>query len=252
MTTITSMQNERVKWAASLQLKKYRDDENAFLVEGKEPTLKAMYNGWDVLAVFSGAADADFAAVPVDRFFVVTSAILEKITRKTNPQPIVAVFKRRVADHMPDNTGGLVVPVLEEIRDGGNLGTIMRTCHALGLGHLVLVGNCCDPFAPDVVRASMGSFSFVNIISVSQDNFMQWCRQNPKRTLIATDVVKAKDYRTVDYAGALLLMGNEQKGLSAALGDMCRERVKIPMPGGTESLNVAIATTLLLYEAVRP
>lgn len=253
MTKITSEQNANVKWAASLQIKKYRDEHDAFVVEGKSPVLDAMRNGWDVAAVFSVAADTDFTDVPPERFFIVTDAILEKITRKTNPQSVVAVFKRRYGKKIPDNAGGPVLPVLEEIRDGGNLGTIMRSCHALGLKHIILLGSCCDPFAPEVVRASMGSFSFVDVVPVTHEEFARWYRANPNKTLVGTCLTnKARDYRDIDYTGTLLIMGNEQKGLSAPMRDMCRDHARIPMPGGTESLNVAIATTLILYEAARP
>ena len=98
----------------------------------------------------------------------------------------------------------------------------------------------------------MGSFAAVTIIMTEERDFVAWHSRHPNISIIATDVDDATDYRKVNYKNAVLLMGNEQKGLSPGLKGMCNQQAKIPMPGGSESLNVAMATTLLLYEAMRP
>jgi TrmH family RNA methyltransferase len=232
---ISSTTNERVKLAASLHQKKYRDEHGLFLVEGQEMIGMAQANGWETAHLFTLDETA-------------TLEVLQKISKKDNPQDVIAVFKKKLSAAWPVAID-TVLPALEEIRDPGNLGTIMRTCHALGLKQILLVGQCCDPYAPETIRASMGSFAYVEIVTATTDELVAWKKNNPSANWIGTDVARATDYREADYTGAMLLLGNEQKGLNHKLKDVCTANVKIPMPGGTESLNVAMAATLLLYEA---
>jgi TrmH family RNA methyltransferase len=251
MKIITSAQNQIVKDAFALQQKKYRDEHGLFVVEGEAPSVDAYSRGWDVDVVF---VLQDYPLHEViktklsDKLVGVTREILQKISKKDNPQPVITVFKQRYGqlDRIADTDS---VVALEDIRDPGNLGTIMRTAHAVGKPYILLVGQCCDPFSPEVIRASMGSFSFAHIISMTADKLLQW-KQQQNRPMIGTNVVNAVDYRQADYARSIIVMGNEQKGLSPSLQHACDQCVKIPMPGGTESLNLSVATALLLYQTL--
>lgn len=233
---ITSLANPLVKQAVKLHLKKHRDDSGLFLVEGQPMIDQALQHGWEAVHIFDKARNT-------------TTEVLQKISKKDNPQDVIAIFKQRRSTALPDTLGN-ILPALEEIRDPGNLGTILRSCHALGLTHLVLVGACCDVYAPETIRASMGSFAAVTVIHTTPDQLITWKTKTGVRFL-ATDVLQAADYRRADYTNAVLLLGNEQKGLSGGLKKICDAHVKIPMPGSTESLNVAMAATLLLFEAQR-
>ncbi len=246
---ISSVSNERVKLAASLHLKKYRDETGLFLVEGQEMIEMARSQGWKVETLFSISLPESPAKAGVQEVGA-TLEVLQKISKKDNPQDHIAIFKKKATHPFP-LAFEHALPALEEIRDPGNLGTIMRTCHALNLKHILLIGNCCDPYAPETIRASMGSFAHVEIVTTTQDELIAWKKNNPSANWIGTDVVKAADYREADYNGAVLMLGNEQKGLSETLKNACTANVRLPMPGGTESLNVAMAATLLLYEARR-
>ena len=241
MKLITSLQNQLVKDATSLLQKKYRDEAGLFLVEGEIPCLDAIAHGWECVTLFV-KGEKNYSH---DNAVFVTDDILEKISKKSNPQDVIGVFKQRVFNKPGQAKFYLA---LEHIRDPGNLGTIMRTAHAVNVKNIILVGECCDPFNPEVIRASMGSFSFIHLSQMAQEDFLQWQSQS-NLNLIGTDVVEAIDYREAEYKNAILVMGNEQKGLSPELKSRCTSRVKIPMPGGTESLNLSIATGLLLYEA---
>ncbi len=234
---VSSTANERVKLAASLHQKKYRDEYGLFLVEGREMIDMARNNGWEVAHLFTLDETA-------------TAEVLQKISKKDNPQDMIAVFKKKSLAAWPVAID-MILPAVEEIRDPGNLGTIMRTCHALGLKQILLIGPSCDPYAPETIRASMGSFAMIQIVTATQDELIVWKKNNLSANWIGTDVAQAKDYREADYKGAMLLLGNEQKGLNHTLKNVCTTNVRIPMPGGTESLNVAMAATLLLYEAQR-
>jgi TrmH family RNA methyltransferase len=255
---ISSTANERVKLAASLHQKKYRDETGLFLVEGREMIEMARKQGWEAEIIFSTVSPAQAGVQSHTktgpllsqgiREVEVTSDVMQKISKKDNPQNVIAVFKKKPVAVWPVTINN-ILPALEEIRDPGNLGTIMRTCHALDLKQILLIGPSCDPYAPETIRASMGSFAHVEMITVTSVELLAWKKNNPSALWIGTDVVKATDYREVDYKGAVLMLGNEQKGLSDSLKNACTSNVNIPMPGGTESLNVAMAATLLLYEA---
>lgn len=254
MKTIASLQNSLVKLAASLHQKKYRDEENLFLVEGQEMIGMALQKEWRLHTLFISEAKPELQIMFMgyqENAVLVSQEILEKISKKDNPQPVIAVFHKRIETQLPSIFVQEILPAFEEIRDPGNLGTIMRTCHALGLERLILIGNCVDPFSPETIRASMGSFSAVTVITVDERSFLTWHNTHRNISIIGTDVDEATDYRKIRYSKTILLMGNEQKGLSIALKGVCDQRAHIPMPGGSESLNVAMATTLLLYEAMR-
>jgi len=238
---ITSLQNQLVKDAVALHLKKYRDEFGVFLIEGEQPCMAAIGYGWECVTMFVQENRDD---ITEESAVFVTQEILQKISKKDNPQNIIGVFKQR---HNTIPTNASFYLALEEVRDPGNLGTIMRTAHAVGVENIILIDQCCDPFNPEVIRASMGSFSAIHLSAMTQTEFLDWQQQH-KLALIGTDVVNATDYRETDYTDAIIVMGNEQKGLSHELKSRCTARVHIPMPGGTESLNLSIATGLLLYQ----
>lgn len=240
MKEITSLQNPVVKLAASLQQKKYRDETGLFLVEGKIPCTDAIARGWECVHLFV-QDDTDMSH---DEAVIVSREILEKISKKDNPQSVIGVFHQHLHD-MPADADFYLA--LEEIRDPGNLGTIMRTAHAVNKPHIVMIGQCCDPFTPEAIRASMGSFSFIKLVHMERDAFLAWQQKNAL-AMLGTDVVQADDYREANYKNAIVVMGNEQKGLSAELKAHCTGRIKIPMPGGTESLNLSVASALILYQ----
>ncbi|TMJ36831.1 MAG: RNA methyltransferase, partial [Alphaproteobacteria bacterium] len=140
---------------------------------------------------------------------------------------------------------------LEEIRDPGNLGTIIRTADAVGVRHVVLIGETCDPFSPETVRATMGSLFGMAITRMSTTKFSaaldEWGGE-----IVATVAGATTDYRRLYQRPTLLLIGSEGGGLSAGLVAKANVSVRIPMPGQAESLNVATATALMLYEIKRP
>lgn len=242
MKEITSLQNPLVKLAASLQQKKYRDETGLFLVEGQVPCMDAIARGWECEHLFV----LDAIDVAQDNAIIVSRDILEKISKKDNPQNVIGVFHQR---HASEPAQADFYLALEEIRDPGNLGTIMRTAHAVDRPHIILIGDCCDAFSFEAIRASMGSFSFVQLTHMDRDAFLQW-QAARGLALLGTDVVQADDYRQADYNNAVVVMGNEQKGISAKIKKSCTGRIKIPMPGGTESLNLSVASALVLYQAI--
>jgi TrmH family RNA methyltransferase len=138
---------------------------------------------------------------------------------------------------------------LESVRDPGNLGSIVRTADAAGAGGVILVGETCDPYSVEAVRATMGSIFATPLYRATVDEFIAWRARWPG-SVVGTLLTAACDYRAADYGRpCLILMGPEQAGLSPALATICDLNVKIPMRGRADSLNLAVATGIMIYAA---
>ncbi len=136
----------------------------------------------------------------------------------------------------------------EHVRSPGNLGTILRTCEATGVDGVMLLGDSTDPYDPDVVRASMGSLFGVRLSRAGHEEAREWFRRTGAY-VVGASAEAFRDHRTVDYRRPVVLMiGCERRGLSPLQEDLCDKLVRIPMAGGVDSLNVAAATAVLLYE----
>jgi TrmH family RNA methyltransferase len=163
------------------------------------------------------------------------------------------VFEQRWA---PEPQGGSVPAeavwvALEAVRDPGNLGTIVRTSDAVGAGAVILVGNCVDPYSHEAVRASMGSIFNMPVVRLEPERFLALAKAWPG-DVVGTQLAARQDFRSAGYRGpTLLLMGSEGPGLTPELAAACSRLVKIPMAGRLDSLNLAVATALMLYEIRR-
>lgn len=257
MKTVTSTANPAVKRIRSLNLRKYREEEGVFVAEGLRHALGAMEAGWafDTVVIEEGAEKKDLvekllahAAKQKAEILSASPRVMESLTKRDNAQNVVAVLKQRWAS-LDDVKGGLWV-ALEEIRDPGNLGTILRACDAAGAEGVALIGNTCDPWSLESVRASMGSFADIRVARCGRAAFIE--KFKGKFRLMGTHLKTDTDYRRAEYETPLfLVMGNEQAGLSDEMAAACDTLVKIPMRGKADSLNVAIAAALMLYEATR-
>ncbi len=137
------------------------------------------------------------------------------------------------------------------MRDPGNLGTIIRTADAVAASGVILVGQSCDPYSGDCVRATTGSIFGVPLVRMETEAFIALCK-TWRGDVVGTHLKGTEDFRRTYKSPTLLVMGSERRGLSEELAAACNSLVRIPMPGGAESLNVATATALMLYEAVKP
>ena len=257
METITSPANPRIKAIAKLWQRKYRKESGLFLAEGLRSVIEALDCGWfpetlvhaaeyrhDLLsraiAQTQDAGGEVLAAGP---------AVLEKLAAKDNPQTVLGVFRQRFRslDEL-DAAASLCVVALEEVRDPGNLGTIIRTVDGSGADGVILIGQCCDPYAVECVRATMGSLFSVPLYKADLPAFIDW-QKNWPGTVAATCLKDdTKDYRAVPYQSpVLLIMGNEQAGISEDMQEALPLTVKLPMRGRADSLNLAVATGVMLY-----
>ncbi len=259
MTVITSLQNERVKAARALHMRKAREETGLFLAEGLKIAVEAMELGRAPHTVMYAAEAADhpllkrlvgFARERGGDAVQVTRDILGKVSRKDNPQTVVSVFPQAWTPlEALDPATAPVWVALAAVRDPGNLGTVIRTADAAGCGGVLLVGDCCDPWSVEAVRATMGSIFAVPLFRATDGEFLTW-RADWPGAVVGTLLTATQDHRGADYRRpTLLLMGNEAQGLPPELAAACDTAVKIPMRGRADSLNLAVATGVMIYAA---
>ena len=178
----------------------------------------------------------------------VSRPILEKVSRRDNPQTVIGVFAQAYTPlEAIDPAAADCWVGLQQVRDPGNLGTVIRTADAAGCGGVILVGDCCDPYSVEAVRATMGSIFAVRIAKATVDEFLAW-RSGWPGSVAGTLLSATTDYRAADYRRpTLVLMGSEQAGLPPELAAACDVTVKIPMRGRADSLNLSVATGIMIY-----
>ena len=267
---ITSTANPRIKSIKALSLKKNRESEKLFLAEGMKLVTDALAAGWNVRTLIHSKKlldEEDSLRLRVEQLaatvrarggdiFITNDKILTSITRRDNAQMVVAVIEQKFMDTKQIKAEGNDTWVaLDRVRDPGNLGTIVRTADALGAKGVFLVGETTDPFALEAVRATMGSLFHMPIARFTENEFLtfseSWKKSGNK--VVGTHLKGAVDHRELDYSqcAQIILMGNEQKGLTDELSDVCSDLTYIAMDGAADSLNLAVATGIMLFEARR-
>ncbi len=258
--TITGFSNPTVKFLRSLRDKKHRKREGKFLAEGLRLLTDAREAGrLPEILVRSVTRDphpllatleADVAAAGGE-VIEMDEDLLAKITGKDNPQAVCGMFAEWDTSLSAINrTAAPIWLVAQDLRDPGNLGTMLRTGDAVGAGGLILIDQCADPFSVEAVRASMGAVFTQRIALADWAEFIAWLRAGDGQ-LVAASLRDAKPYRNARFAApCFLLVGNESRGLPQDYEDACDMRVTIPMRGSADSLNVAIAGAVLAYEAL--
>ena len=259
---VTSLANPVVKDIKALALKKHREETNSFMAEGLKLVIDALDLGWKlrILVVAKAALDKPLAVKTTARAVASGALVLEAnekvigaITRRDNPQGVIGVFEQRWQSLRDIRTIGEDVHIaLDRVRDPGNLGTILRTADAVGAKGVILIGDSVDPFAMETVRATMGSIFAMPVARASEAEFLSF-RKSFKGLVAGTHLLGAVDHRSIDYRGrpVLLLMGNEQAGLTEGLASACDKLIRIPQEGRADSLNLAVATAVALYEIRR-
>jgi TrmH family RNA methyltransferase len=256
---VTGFSNPTVKYLRSLRDKKHRRRAGQFLVEGlrlledarasgRLPRTLVMAEGREhpLLARLEGEVAAAGGEV-----IATTPDILAKITGKENAQSVCGVFDEwGTGLARLDRTAAPIWLAAQALRDPGNLGTMLRTCDAVGAGGLILIDDCADPFSAEAVRASMGAVFTVDLAQARWDEFLPWLRAADAQ-LVAASLRDAVPYRGADYrAPCFILVGNESQGLPEDYEAVCDLRVTMPMRGRADSLNAAVAGAVLAYEVL--
>ena len=249
---ITSLSNPLIKQARALRQKKARRESSLFLVEGIHHVGEAVEAGWDVESVLY-APDLLTSKFAHDLFarlnFLpqpVTQQVMESLTDKENPQGILAIVRQKKTrlNELQEVTRAVA---LVSPQDPGNVGTILRTMDAVGADIMFLLEGGVELYHPAVVRSSMGTLFWKQVVQTSFEQFVQWARAG-KYQLIGTSARGDVDYqKLVPKNPWVLVLGNEQKGLSAEQISACDVTVSLPMKGRISSLNLSVAAGVLLY-----
>ncbi len=259
---VTSLANPIVKDIKALANKKDRDETKSFMAEGLKLVIDALELGFEIKTLVYAKNVKDkpqvvqAATKTVARgglVLEVSEKVLSSITRRDNPQMVVGIFTQRwtsLRDIRPK--AGETYVALDRVRDPGNLGTIIRTADAAGASGVILLGETTDPYSMETVRATMGSVFALPLVKTSPADFLAW-KKGAGVSVVATHLAGAVDYRTIDYRKkpVVLLMGNEQAGLPDELAREADALARIPQAGLADSLNLAIATGIMLFEARR-
>lgn len=235
-----------------------RWDEGVCVIEGPDLVEAALESGVEFEALYVERSRVDDAAVAalLDRaalvgvdIFSLDAGVLEHVADAKTPQPVLATVRFALTPLSELDASGLVL-VLDNLRDPGNAGTIIRSADAAGARAVVLSGESVDPFNPKTLRASAGSVFHVPIVVAGLGETLSHCGARAVRSY-ATVVHGGTPYRDADLSGpCVVVIGNESAGLDAASVAQCDESLSIPMAGRSESLNAGVAASLIAFEAL--
>lgn len=236
---IESLQNTKVKEWNKLKEKKYRDQQNEFLIEGDHLLKEALKKGVvkEIIAV-----DPIFKE-DILPFYEVTESIMKKLTSQKSPPKVIAVCEKI----SPNLINGQVC-LLDNIQDPGNLGTIIRSAFAFSINTIIISEDTVDLYNEKVIRSSEGMIFHVNII---RGNIKYWIN-NLKQlgyTTYGTDVTNGINLKKIAFKEkSAIIIGSEGNGMKKEHQKLCDEIIYIPMENNCESLNAAIATSIIFYE----
>lgn len=253
---ILSLQNARVKAWAQLQEKKHRDKQNKYVIEGIHLVQEALLSGVDIECV---AYDYE-QGIPHElkqmqdttgvEWIAVTQAIISKVSHTSTPQPVFAVVhkEKMTWNHLEKDK---LVIVLDGLQDPGNVGTIIRSADASGAGGVVLGKGCADLYNPKTLRSTMGSLFHIPVVEGDLTDILPQARESGAR-LVTTSLEGNTTAYHYDFTGSCwLVIGSEGSGVSPEVAALVDDAIIIPMPGKAESLNAAMAASVLLFEALR-
>ncbi|MBP9848384.1 MAG: RNA methyltransferase [Flavobacterium sp.] len=239
------LSKNQIKLITSLQQKKYRKQEQLFFAEGIKVVQELLHSNFELQELFT--TKQDFLSVSKDKLHAISEAELKKISALATSNSCLAVFKIPKAKEMKES--GLIL-ALDDVRDPGNLGTIIRLCDWFGIETLFCSEETVDIYNPKVVQATMGSISRVNVVYGDLENFLV----KTKLTVFGTFMDGKNIYQESLPNDGIIVMGNEANGISEAVEKLVTDRIAIPRFGDlqiTESLNVATATAIILSEFKR-
>lgn len=257
MDIITGSSNPAIKRIRALQARKQRDASRTFFAEGIRIVGEAVETGASIetLVVAPDLLTSEYghdlvrrsgsAGTPV---LTVSGDVFRGLSGKDGPQGLGGVVRQRWSRLKEVDPGaGLCWIALDKVADPGNLGTIVRTADAVGAAGIILVGPSADPYEPTALRGSMGAIFSQQLVRTEWNDLTVWIRESGS-SLVGTSDAAALDYREAEYGHPLvLLMGSEREGLSMEQQEACDLLVRIPMVGRSDSLNLAVATGIILY-----
>ncbi len=241
--------------------RKLRDEQRVFFIEGIRNFLSALDHEWEIESVLyserlltSGIARSKVRSLARrgTPMFRLSPEEFRSISTTRQVSGVAALVRQRT---WPVEHDGLIRGplwlVVQNLQSNGNLGTLLRTSTAVGGCGLIVVGGAMDPFSPDLIRASMGSFFAQKIIVTTAPALKARCHKHSLQVVGACPKASSAHFEFEFKRPSLLVLGNERTGLSPELRDLCTDFVYIPMAEPVDSLNVSVAGSVLMYEAMR-
>lgn len=245
MQTITSSSNEKFKYFRTLLTKKGRDESGEYMVEGIKSVNEALASPKSKVTAVIIRDDLDFD-VPTGDFqvYIMPPALADRLSDTKTPPGVFAVIKKNTDIPVLKEKGAYVY--CDRLSDPGNLGTVIRTCDSAGFDGVLLSPGCVEAHNPKTVRSCMGSFFHIDVFENVTKEKLQSFSGKIYGGILSGDTI---DYRGGDYNGGIIIaVGNESVGISDSIKEICIP-VKIPIYGKAESLNAAVAASILIYEA---
>ena len=234
----SSIDNKKIKELKKLHLKKYRDRDNMFLVEGEHLVFEAYNSGYLKELLVEEGNDYDID-VPVS---FLSSNVIKYLSNLDTPSKVIGVCEKK-----ENKIKGSKILILDEIQDPGNLGTIIRSAVAFNVDTIVLSKDTVDLYSPKVIRATQGMIFKVNVV-IDDINVVVENLKKDDYKIIGTKVTSAKNLKCLEKMDKFaIIMGNEGNGVKKEVLDLCDEYVYIKMNNDCESLNVAVATSIILF-----
>ncbi len=264
---ITSPQNPLIKRLLSLKNKRDRDQEGCFVIEGEKEIIYALQANIRIDTLFYCEElfkdnekwtdlDCVYESLRLRKFSgnmrEVDKKIFAKIAYRENSGGVVAIAKTPKAgvDSFVLNENSFIL-VLHGIEKPGNLGALLRTADGAGVDSVIVCDGCVDLYNPNVIRSSLGAIFTIPVVTGSSSNLLPWLKASQCR-IVASTPVDALDYHSADYQGPIaIVLGSEKDGLPQEWLEAADEKIKIPMLGQMDSLNVSTSGAVLIYEALR-
>ena len=258
MQIISSKENEIIKNIKKLKEKKFRDLENAFIVEGIKLVEEAIEENAKIKQIViceecisdgTLTQEMKYKLAKYECIYV-TEKIFSLLSDVKTPQGILAIIEKKNNANEIDYSQDIII-ALDDIQDPGNLGTILRTLDSSGLNQIIISKNSADSYNPKVVRSTMGAIFRVNIIETNNlEETLKQVQKN-KFEVVVTALDTQNSIYDIEYKNKVIVIGNEANGVSKEVQNLADKKVKIPMLGKTESLNAAVAASIMIYEYVR-
>ncbi len=258
MNIISSKENEYIKHIRKLKEKKFRDQNNEYIIEGLKMVEEAIQEKAQIKNIIICDDCEKTGSIPKDLMYEiakyncisVTKKIFELLTEVVNPQGIIAIVGKESKETNIDKEQEIIL-ALDDIQDPGNLGTILRTADSVGLKQILVSKGTADAYNPKVVRSTMGAIFRIKIIECENLEIKLKELQKDSYKILVTSLQTKQSIYDVKYNKTVIVIGNEAKGVSENIQKIADKKVKIPMLGKTESLNASVATGIILYEYVR-
>lgn len=244
MKVISSVTNEQIIIDSKLKSKKYRDERNQFIIEGKKIIREAIDSG-HILSCLYFTKNNDITGIVANEYIEVSQNVLAKLTDATTPQGIVAVVNKK--DTNIDNTFKRAL-ILENVQDPKNVGSLIRTGIATNFVDIYLI-NCADPYSMKSIRASMGTLFKGNIYNVTLEEALSKLKDYD---IIVADMNGENLFSaTLPTINIAIAVGNEGQGVTNELKEKANRIISIPMNNNVESLNVTVSGSIIMYNIIK-